>query len=238
MESLRLKENLLKRQNFIYSLTLALGISLVACQDNQDSKITKEPEISKAGKPTADSQIESLETDTPQHPTPTKEQTIWCQTCYPTEISIPKISLIEQVQDSSYIKKESAITYNVPESGVARSPDPVSNNIIIFGHSKKDGKIQPIGRIVELEVDDQIQVVNQVGQKQMFQVTQMALVSANQPGSTLGEQEELTLTLITTAKTEKGWVLDKQKVESKTGQEIAKNDNNYLDLIVIASPID
>ena len=102
-----------------------------------------------------------------------KERSLWCNTCYPTEISIPKINFSENVQDSIYIPEENY--WSVPTSGVATSPKPVENNIVIFGHSRWNGINQPFGQIIQLEAGDLILVKNQFSTETTFQVSEFRL---------------------------------------------------------------
>lgn len=156
----------------------------------------------------------------------------WCVACRASAISIPSVKF----EDSNILQMafdEEQKTWPTPVSGIATPKETVTNNVIIFGHSKWFNKINEFAKISQLKIGDEIKITDQFGKEHTFIVEKLQLVD-RQNGESVHKKEDLTVTLLTSARYNGEWLLP-GKLDDAT-QDTTKDSQDYAIFVVTAKP--
>ena len=171
---------------------------------------------------------------TPEQAQSTSCEPAWEQNFQPTALEIPNVSFESDIQQVESIPAdEGRITWPVPDYGIATSVDHRIYSIHVFGHSKWGGIRNPFADIEYLEVGSQIVVTNEVNDPFCFEVTGFALADKFQD-SYLGDYSEPTVILQTTARFDGTWILSKENILGKVGQDEQPTSVGDLAFLVFA----
>lgn len=154
----------------------------------------------------------------------------WCDACRATKLAIPSILLTDDhIAQMTFDTNQK--TWPTPITGIATPLETVTNNVIVFGHSKWSGKVSNFARVSLLKIGDIIYITDQYDKVYPFKVESLSLVDRFD-GSAIHAKDNLQLTLLTSARQNGEWLLP-SKVSTDT-QDLVKDTSKYAIFVVTA----
>ena len=198
------------------------------------------PVVSTVGPTLSTEKVEEeiLPPATPQQvETPIADET-WLDGDRPVYIELPDIGFSGEIQSTPLVPDGAGgLDYLLHTEGIATPEFAPKRLIYIFGHSYFNGQRRPFANVEYLEAGDLIAVKNLFNGSLCFAVSQFALATKDQV-QYLWPKNNFRVVLQTTARSERGWLLNEANVISKVSGNIQADLNGYLVLLVVAEPID
>lgn len=166
------------------------------------------------------------------------------QKSQPTTIKLwPEQSRVKTLQIPSLNYTETAVTqikydtdektWPTPINGIATPQEYITNNIILYGHSKWLGTTTNFAVISKLKPGDEILLTDQFGNTRIFVVKKLELVDRLN-GEAVHAKPSLQVTMLTSARYNGEWLLPNE-IDAST-VDTTKDKDSYAIFVVTALP--
>lgn len=227
------ERKILSRRNF---LILTSGFAGSFCRSNSEVKDKPFFQVQPLSPPLAPELLgpEEMELVRKLWSLKETELPVWKSSDHPSRVRIGPIGFESDVNlvETIKVRGDNSITYPIPDNGIATPKESVFPLLYVFGHSFWQSVPQKFGKIANLDRGNVIEVSNDEKLLFHFIVVDFKL-NRNEP---ISSSTDLTLMLQTSAVNDGKWILNRENIIRKTGDE-REVLTEHANLLVIAKPI-